>query len=275
MTHTTEQKAKMNFEVGQEVFTEDGRAAEYAGNIGGQDFVRIILSRHDDEYGEESWPSDKLTPVTKVFLTAPMEKHDKRVAEVAARISALRDEEAAIRRSVLDLQAREKTTIAALAKFPEMKTALDFLEGRITHVVIQSYGVVEIKPLKDALTQYEDSWGRRVESGMKLLCLFGHDKGKKPRWAINNYSDGSGTYTTVDPFTSEYAARAEVQRRADEAFTAWQADGKDNGLNAYRKAGAVIPQAYHDHCAKVAAASRDARIAELNAQIDKLREATP
>ena len=264
----------MTFEIGQEVYIEDGRAAEYAGNIGGQEFVRIILSRCDDEYGDESWPSDKLTPVSKVFLTAPMEKHDKRVADAVAKVAALREEESSIRRSVIDLQAREKETIAALAKFPELQAAMDFLEDRVTHVVIESYGLVEVKPLQDALTQYEGNWGRRTANGMKLLCLFGHDKGKKPRWAINSYSDGSGTYTTIDPFTSEAAARAEVQRRADAAFSAWEADGKDNGLRAYHKAGAVIPQVFHNSCAKAAAASRDAKISELEAQIDKLREAS-
>ena len=262
-------------EIGQEVFLEDGRAAEYAGNIGGQDFVRIILSRHDEEYGDDSWPSDKLTPVQKVFLSAPMEKHDKRVSDAAARVSALRDEEAAIRRSVLDLQAREKEANAALSKFPEMQTALDFMEGRITHVVVESYGDVTVEPLQDALAYYGGDYGRRTIDGIKLLCLFGCKKGEKPRWAINRYYDGSGSWTTVDPFTSEADARADVQRRADAAFAAWEVDGKDSGLRAYHKAGAVIPQAFHDHCVQVAAANRDAKIAELESKISKLREATP
>ena len=265
----------MTFEVGQEVYTEDGRAAVYAGNIGGQDFVRIMLSRHNDEYGDESWPSDKLTPVSKLFLTAPMERHDKRVAEATAKISALRDEEAAIRRSVLDLQSREKEANAAIAKFPDMQTALDFLEGRISHVVIESCGAVTVEPLQDALAYYDGDYGRRTIDGIKLLCLFGCKKGEKPRWAINRYYDGSGSWTTVDPFTSEADARAEVQRRADAAFVAWEVDGKDNSLRAYHKAGAVIPQSFHDHCAQVVAASRDAKIADLKAQISKLRKVQP
>ena len=264
----------MTFEVGQEVYTEDGRAAVYAGNIGGQDFVRIMLSRHNDEYGDESWPSDKLTPVSKLFLTAPMERHDKRVAEATAKISALRDEEAAIRRSVLDLQSREKEANAAIAKFPDMQTALDFLEGRISHVVIESCGAVTVEPLQDALAYYDGDYGRRTIDGIKLLCLFGCKKGEKPRWAINRYYDGSGSWTTVDPFTSEADARAEVQRRADEAFTAWQTDGKDNGLNAYRKAGAVIPQDFIDWLAAIEAKKKAEKLQALRNQIAVL-EATP
>ena len=264
----------LTIKIGQEVFLEDGRAAVYAGNISGQDFVRIILSRHDEEYGEEIWPSDKLTPATKVFLSAPMEKHDKRVSDAAARVSALQDEESAIRRSVLDLQAREKEANAALSKFTEMQTALDFMEGRITHVVVESYGDVTVEPLEEALAYYGEDYGRRTIDGIKLLCLFGCKKGEKPRWAINRYYDGSGSWTTVDPFTSEAAARAEVQSRADAAFAAWEIDGKDNGLRAYLKSGAVIPQAFHDHCAQVLVASRDAQIADLEGKISKLREAS-
>lgn len=262
----------MTLEVGQVVYTEDGRAAEYAGNIGGQDFVRIILTQHNDEYGDESWPSDKLTPVPRVFLSAPMEKHDKRVTDAVAKIAALREEETAIHRSVLDLQEREKEANAALAKFPEMQTALDFLEGRITHVVTERYGEVTVEPLQDALAYHDENYGRRTPDGIKLLCLFGCKKGENPRWSINRYYDGSGSWTTIDPFTSEADAHAEVQRRADAAFLAWQTDGKDNGLHAYHKAGAIIPQAFHDHCAQVVAKSRDAKIAELEAQIIKLRD---
>jgi hypothetical protein len=264
----------MQYEIGQEVYTEDGRKAEYAGNIGGRHFVRVVMYRDDDEYGQEEWASDKLTPAAKVFTAAPMEKHDQRVIDARAKVAALREQETAIRQSVLNLQKQEKETIAAIAKFPEMQTALDFLEGRITHVVIENYGGVEVKPLHDALVSYTDgSWQRRTENGMKLLCLFGHEKGKKSRWAINTYFDGSGHYTTVVPFTSEEDARAEVQRRADEAFAAWKADGKSGNLLAFQKSGATIPQEYLDHVAALDEKSKAEKLQKLRAEIAKLEAA--
>ena len=263
------------FEIGQEVYTEDGRKAEYAGEIGGQHFVRVMLYRDDDDYGPEEWPSDKLSPVGKVYLAAPMERHDQRVIDAQEKVAKLRDEEAAVRRSVMALQAQEKEALAAVSKFPELRTALDFLEGRITHVVIENYGTVEVKPLQEALAYFEDSsWGRRTENGMKLLCLFGHEKGKKPRWAINHYYDGSGSYTTVDPFTCEADARAEVQRRADAAFIAWKADGKHNNLLNLQKAGATIPQEYLDHVAAIRAKAKAEKVEKLRAELAAL-EATP
>lgn len=257
------------FKVGQEVYTEDGRKAEYAGDINGQQFVRIILSRDDEEYGPEEWPSDKLTPVSKVYVTAPLEKLDARVAEMQARISAIREEEAAVRTSVLDLRKQEKEAQAAVAKFPDVQMALDFLEGRITHVLIENYSKAEVVPLQDALVYHEDrGFGNLTENGLKLLCLFGHEKGKQPRWAINRYYDGSGSYTTVLPFRSEDDARSELQRRADEAVVAWRDDVKLAGkVQMYRNAGAYVPDDFAAWLAGMAEAQKAEKIAKLKADL--------
>lgn len=256
--------------LGSEVFTENGRRAVYAGEIDGQKFVRILLGRDDDEYGYEEWPSDKLTPVSRVLLTEPFEVHGEKVAEALARIQKLREEESGIRTSVLDLQKQERELKAAATKFPQIATALDFLEGRITHVVIDDYSGIRVMRLEDALTSYEDSWGQKTADGLKLLCLFGHKKGQPPRWAINSYHDGSGSYTTVDPFCSEEDARAEVQRRADEAFAAWRANPeKARELDRFEKAG-VAPQDWLDHVEAVRADNRRKQIEKHRAEIAKL-----
>tara|TARA_Y100000114_G_C11697420_1_gene296707 strand:- start:63 stop:863 length:801 start_codon:yes stop_codon:yes gene_type:complete len=263
------------FELGQEVYTEDGRKAEYAGEIDGQKFVRIVLFRDDEEYGLEEWPSDKLTPVSRVFKSAPMESHDKRVSEAMDRLQSIREEERAVRASVLDLRKQEKIALDAAAKFPEIQMALDFLEGRITHVVIEDYGSVRVVPLSEALTQYEDGgWGSRRENGLKLLCLFGHEKGKKPRWAINRYFDGSGSYITVDPFRSEEEARAEMQRRADAEFELWRSGEKVKSLGRWNESGVELPQDYLDHVEKIRLKAKSDKIEKLRAEISAL-EATP
>ena len=86
----------MKHEVGDTVYTEDGHEAEYAGEIGGQMFVRFIMRIEDSETGPQEWPSDKLTPVSKVFDVAPMEKMDARITEAQDRYSKIMDETAAL-----------------------------------------------------------------------------------------------------------------------------------------------------------------------------------
>jgi len=263
----------MEFKVGQEGYTEDGRKAEYAGEIGGPTFVRIIFECEGHECGPEEWASDKLTPVHRVFVSAPLEKYDARVAQALDKLDAIREEEGAVRRSVLDLRQQEKQMVTEIAKFPELQTAMDFLNGRITHVLIENYGELKVLPLHEALANNEDhGYGARTENGLKLLCLFGHEKGKKPRWAINWYTDGSGTYTTVDPFLSEADARAELQARADVAVDAWREDSKNGGaVIKYHKAGALMPEDFLAWLDGVAEQRKLDRIRNLQEEIESLR----
>lgn len=67
-------------------------------------------------------------------------------------------------------------------------TFLDFIAGRISHVVVSDWGKVEIMTLEDALA-LNDRWDH---DGFRLLSLYG--KGVKDfEWRINKYSDGSGS----------------------------------------------------------------------------------
>lgn len=259
----------MIFKVGQEVYTEDGRKAEYAGEIGGQTFVRIVFEQSGEDGRHEEWPSDKLTPVSRAFASAPLEKYEARVEQAEAKLAALRDEESAVRRSVLDLRKQESQTLADISKFHDLQVAIDFLEGRITHVMIESYSKVEIIPLSEALAYHDDrSFGSRTENGLKLLCLFGHEKGKPPRWAINRYYDGSGSNTTVVPFKSEAEARAELQSRADAAVIAWRIDNRlFNGVMIYKNAGASIADDFIAWLDGIVAARKAEKIAKLKAEL--------
>lgn len=207
-------------ELNSEVFTEDGRRAIYAGQIDGQHFVRILLGRDDEEYGYEEWPADKLTPVSRVLLTAPEERYAPAIEAAKADLEALRSQISTARNSVSELQAQERTLNAAIAKFPALGTAIDFLEGSITHVVVApTYAKLEVMPLSDYLTMTND-YGRK--EGLKLLCLFGVDDRRGIRWSVNRYYDGSGSWTEVFPFKSEAEALAYVRADFEAELAAWR-----------------------------------------------------
>lgn len=258
MTDTTENG------VGAEVFTEDGRRAIYAGEIGGQKFVRILLSHDDEEYGTEEWPSDKLTPVSRVLKSAPVERYAPAIEAARADMEALRSQIATARENVRDLQNQERDLNAAIAKFPALKTAIDFLEGRITHVVVRpSYGAAKVETFSDYISMKND-YGRT--EGIKLLCLFGTSERREVRWSVNRYYDGSGSWTEIFPFSSEAEAQAFIRDDFAAEIALWRSG--EGRHNAYARAeGIPIEEWPEDWCQHIAA-KRDAQSAE---QIERLR----
>lgn len=259
---------------GQEVFLEDGRRAIFAGHIDGQAFVRAIMSC-DDEYGREEWPSDKLTPIGRVFQSEP----EFVLGDVTkAKRAELQELHAAIegaRSNLTDLQAQERAFAAAAAQFPQLQTAIDFLEGNITHVVeIPRYGAPKISKLSDMLEQKSDC-GRN--EGLRLLCLFGVDECKKTRWAINRYSDGSGINTIIEPFKNLEDAEDYIRAEHQAAINLWRA-GVDNHC-VHRFLGCPVDLDWPDDLmSELTAYNRrqiDDRIASLEGQIADLRSKRP
>ncbi len=254
-------------DVGAEVFTEDGRRAFYAGEIDGQKFVRILLSRNDDEYGPEEWASDKLTAVSRVLTSAPVERYAPAIEAAQADMEALRSQIATAREYVRDLQNQERDLSAAIAKFPALKTAIDFLEGRITHVVVRpSYGPAKVEAFSDYITIKND-YGRA--EGIKLLCLFGTNDRKEVHWSVNRYYDGSGSWTDVFPFTSEDEAQAFLRDDFAAEIVLWRS-GETRHKAAERARGIPIedwPEDWRQHVAALKAANNTKQIEQLRAKI--------
>lgn len=250
-----------------EVFTEDGRRAVYAGQIDGQHFVRIMLGREDDEYGYEEWPADRLTPVSRVLTTAPEERFAPAIEKAKAELEELRSKASALHASVSDLQAQERALSAAIAKFPALGTAIDFLEGSISHVVVApNYAKLEVMPLSDYLTMTND-YGRK--EGLKLLCLFGVDDRKGCRWSVNRYYDGSGSWTEVFPFKSEAEAVAFARADFEAELAAWRNGEARHKAHERCKAfpAEEWPEDWRAHVKEVKAKSAAEQIARLQAQI--------
>lgn len=257
-------------ELGSEVFAEDGRRAIYAGEIDGQQFVRILLSRDDEEYGYEEWPSDKLTPVSRVLTTAPVERYAPAIETAKADLDALREQEGAVRASVLDLQKQEQELKAAIAKFPDLGTAIDFLEGRIMHVVHSpSYGASKVYEWSEYLTMTND-YGRM--EGLKLLCLFGTTDRHECRWKLNRYYDGSGSWFEIVPFKNEADAQAYLRAEFEAELTAWRS-GETRHRAHDRSAGVPAdewPDDWRKHVAALKAQHTAKRVGELREQIAAL-----
>jgi hypothetical protein len=264
-----------DFTPDQTVYLTDGREAVYVLKNGDQHLVRVMLEV-EGSYDEPSYtyPSDKITPVQKVYAAPPVEVWDKQVLAKREQISEIDRELTAKRRELREAESNKTEMEKAAVKYPCIQQALDFIEGRITHVVQWSgYGASTIHTMPEAFEDVDTWGGRRQVDGMKLLCLFGTDTRGQTKWGLNQYRDGSGgSWTHIWPARSEAEARAKVQELVDTATEAFRSGDEKwwhghIGLQATLDANPwmKVPE---DWAAHSAAQKEKAR----QQKIDKLRE---
>lgn len=216
----------MTFQPNQTVYLPDGREAVYVTQHNGTHLVRLVYHA-PGSYDEPpyDYPSDIVTGAQTVYAEPPVEVWDAQVTAKREQVRELDRELTAKRQEIADAAKNKAAMEKAAAKYPCIQQALDFIEGRITHVVQWSgYGAATIHEMPDAFAQI-DSWhGRKKHEGMKLLSLFGTDeRGRSVGWGLHQYRDGSGGGTTqIWPFKSEDEARALVQKLLDDALAAWR-----------------------------------------------------
>ena len=270
----------MTFEPDQTVYLPDGREAIYVMQNGDQHLVRVVREvegSHDEP--PYSYPDDKITAAQKVYASAPVEVYDERIAARHATLLELDAEMIAKRQEIADAGRNKAAMEKAAAKYPCIQQALDFIEGRITHVVVHDYGGARIQTLKEAFEDVDTWGGRRDHQGMKLLNLFGTDKqGRSVAWGVNQYRDGSGSdHKQIWPATSEDAARAIVQKLLDEALEQWRADQRPSlsiGDTLDRNPWLEAPADWAAHIEAQKAEQRAAKIARLREEIAKMEAET-
>lgn len=258
----------MTMKKDDECWLGNGRKAYYVGKIEGQTFVRLAM--HDGDIGE--YPSDELTPVAKVFASEPTPIYGPQTEAAVARLDEINAARVEARDALAKLKAEIAELEAARAKYPDIQTAIDFFEGRITHVVEErAWDAPKIVPLQEFLGKTDD-YGRFA--GLRLIGLFGVDaRGKKTRWARSHYTDGSGSNVYFTPFLSEADAQAHVRRLAETAFALWR-DGKKqlHVATRFADAGITLPDDIAAAAEAQKAEAKAAKIAKLRAELADLEE---
>jgi hypothetical protein len=275
----------VTFEPDQTVYLPDGRQAIYV-LANGQDHLVRVLYEVEDGYDEPpySYPSEKITKTREVYAKPPVEVWDKQVLAKREHVREL-DRELADKRAEIRLAERSKTEMEkAAANYPCIQQALDFIEGRITHVVKWSgYGAVTIHTMPEAFEQIKSWGGRSTTEGMKLLSLFGTDeRGRKVGWGLHEYRDGSGSgTTTIWPAKSEAEARAKVEELLNAALDAWRAGDTEHmrgviSINDTVKENPWLkaPDDWLRHQAELAAARKAGKIAKLREELAALEAAS-
>lgn len=268
-------------QAGKEYWLPDGRRAFYIGDLDGQHMVRLVL-RAEEDWGEDFYPSDYVIPAPRLLDSEPKPVFASTILAAEERLQALREKEAALRADIAVLQKNERDVREAAKKWPDVQGLVDFAEGRITHCVLRNgYSTPTIKLLDDALRQI-GQYGRF--EGLRLVSVFGTRKNGEPdfTYGLNNYSDGSGSTTTITPCTSFDEAQQVVRDLFSSEVEQWRERKPEyqrsqlHLVERFRKSGVDLdwPPDYEAFRAKLHQEQRQEQLARLKQQVAEL-EASP
>ncbi len=200
-------------------YTNDGKKVVVVGQLNNTEYIvqEIFVTEDGSEIpsGEkfttkslhegpvETWQSKTIKSLEK-----QIEDLRKHVEQVKLKVSKENDKLRVISDIVKDaLKTQEFIQSAGI------NTTLfaRVLTGDIQHLVIDRYGMFEIKTIAEFLED-RDSWGY---DGIKLLSVFGKRDGDI-EYKVNNYKDGSGSWTTVYPCLSMEDALQTIKTFAQE-----------------------------------------------------------
>jgi hypothetical protein len=246
---------------GQEVYTEEGARAIYVGAIDGRHAIQRILWD-----GEEECPSSDVIVVDRVFMDEPVACYGSQIQSAQDRLRCLRNQIAEANQQLYEIQKKEQAVRKEADRYPEIATALDFIEGHITHALVEQYGGDAIMPIQDVLKYLDDN---KREKGLKLLCLFGNPN--KLQWAVNHYSDGSGCWTKIVPFKTAEEAEEGLRRSVEERVEQWRKSPKDHKPAIHNcLTTPYVPQDVRDELEAMRVEARERKISALEAEMNKL-----
>lgn len=245
-------------EVGQAVYDRSGLKYEFVEQLSnGRALVRPILTVMTYEGDEGEAPADavEMMSIAQISTEKPIQSIDAEVAAAAARLAEIKRQ---IRDAEIDLRGQEKTILTRVEKlkaFNGLERVEEFLDGKITHFVIRKsyYNEIEVKTFEElALGKHDNG---RLDGTVKLLCLFGktdsyHAKKPSVEWRLNHYYDGSGSWTTCQPATSEEEAKAIATQWVEADFAAYLALPEtekkpwtmDGSAKSARALGIAVPE---------------------------------
>lgn len=192
-------------------FSKDGYKIEVVENLkSGRYLVRRIFSGVADGWDDEcEYPGGELSVVDAVFDHAPTQKLEAIVAGLREQIKNLQHEKANLAQEIRDTEEAGRAKLARYKKYDQLKTLDMFLDGKITHYVLEYWGSFKIISFEDVVPDE-----RYDKDQIKLLTLFGKSNGNL-EWGLSKYSDGSGCNTTVTPCVSYEEALSVAQKFVD------------------------------------------------------------
>jgi hypothetical protein len=171
----------------------------------GRFLVQPILTMENYE-GDSYYDLGAPEIVEKVFDVAPTKEYDENITHLQNRIDVLNKEMNQITESIEKAEVIKQNLDKKFSRYEALKLLNDFIDGKITHYVIEHYGSLKIVARGDTISEYDN------RENLRLLSLYGKSNGDLI-WHLNEYSDGSGSKEEVFPCLSFDHALKEAQKR--------------------------------------------------------------
>jgi hypothetical protein len=243
------------------MYTETGAEVDLLAETTVDGAVQYLV-RDIYEHGPEEWAGDPRI-AQRVFKEPPTRKLDESVQRLLKRHEEARANLSAMQEEVRDLCNRKRDLLAKYKDWPDLQRLFDFLDGKITHVVKISYGRAAIEEWP---CMADEGWPEKI----RLLYLFGDPK-RHLEFALNSYSDGSGSNTTVIPCTSHEEACDTIKKYLEGLDTV-----SGSSLKSAKKFGATLKpeavKAHHEQLRKNLERSIDEKEEALTGLRKKLAE---
>lgn len=204
----------MAFKAGQEIYLTDGRLARYVAAYENNQHIVCPLVEDENDVIYEEEPRT----VSTVFKTAPSGLYNKEIKQAQKDLGDLQKRAIEASKTLHEAEDAKRRQTAVFARVAALQRLEDFIEGRITHVLMGNYGGLNLQTLGEAIASTEDRWSKKF----KLVSLYGNSNGDL-QWRVNYYSDGSGSgNVTLVPFLSRESAVEYAVGLCNRAIKEWR-----------------------------------------------------
>lgn len=200
-------------------YTKSGKKVAVLGKLNSESWIvqeLFVSNGHEYPAGENFIEKTLLDSPAETWQATETKRIEIRKKEAERELETLHEKTKVLRRKVrvseLINSATEKYENLDIK---QLDTFLNFISGKITHLVHEKWGTYEIANIFDTVEAL-DSWhGYKSLDGLKLVSLFGcRENGERNDgdrkfaldWRINEYRDGSGTYKKIYPCKSHQEA---------------------------------------------------------------------
>lgn len=257
------------------VYSRQGSRAKFIAEVDGKYCVtpEIEYQRYD---GDVEYDWGDLTFWHEIFPKPPTEVLDGEIARLEGQINAKLDELHSLRGQIIEAEKAIAAQKQKFAQYEQLKHLELFIEGKITHYVFSQYNGIEIVEFNKAMKSGDEG----IDKYPRLLSLFGKTKGQLD-WAINRWSDGSGSNDFCVPCISYEHALEEAQKIVDDIISESKKDRwgnvitlkyKENIVNAAEKFGLKIPDKIKKEVHEEWAAVRLRKIESVKKEIEEAQK---
>lgn len=210
-------------------YLSDGRKVVVLGKLNSQEMIvqEVFVTKSGDEIPSgESFTTKSLHD--EPVLSWQKKEEQRLKSRMESIKKAINDEELNLKKAKKKTKAYQeqlKQVSLLIENFDESKleTLVQFMTGSIKYLVNDSYSISDPVDMMSEIA-INDSWG--IDDGIKLCSVLGKSNGDLT-YKINRYSDGSGGYHEVYPFTNYEDAIDHIKKRAEKKIEENRLSSKD------------------------------------------------